>query len=307
MTDLEAVAAHNLDRETLRRLSRRSNARGALQLFAHLALLCVTGTIVWSARGGWLIVPAVVLHGIALNFLFCPLHETTHWTAFASRRLNAVVGWMCGFLLLLPPQFFRQFHFAHHRFTQNPAHDPELAQPAMETGGSYLWRATGLPNWRRRLATTLRHALTGKVSEPFVPQRMHATIVREARTFWIGYVSVLALSLISRRSDALIYWIFPVLAGQPFLRLYLMAEHTGCALGDNVFDNTRTTYTNRVVRVLAWQMPYHVEHHCFPSIPFHSLARVNVLIRARIAVTAPGYLAVHRTIISRLRQLTPRS
>ena len=112
MTDLEAVAAHNLDRETLRRLSRRSNARGALQLFAHLALLCVTGTIVWSARGGWLIVPAVVLHGIALNFLFCPLHETTHWTAFASRRLNAVVGWMCGFLLLLPPQFFRQFHFA---------------------------------------------------------------------------------------------------------------------------------------------------------------------------------------------------
>jgi len=307
MIDLDSVAARGLDRETLRRLSRRSNARGALQLFAHLVLLGATGCFVWSARGGWLIVPAVVLHGVALNFLFCPLHETTHWTAFASRRLNAAVGWICGFLLLLPPQFFRQFHFAHHRFTQNPALDPELAQPAMETVGSYLWRATGLPNWRRRLATTLRHALTGKVSEAFVPLRMHATIVREARTFWIGYLSVLALSLISRRSDALIYWIFPVLAGQPFLRLYLMAEHTGCALGDNVFDNTRTTYTNRAVRLLAWQMPYHVEHHCFPSVPFHSLARVNALIRERIAVAAPGYLRVHRTIVGRFRRIHHRT
>ena len=126
-------------------------------------------------------------------------------------------------------------------------------------------------------------------------------IVREARTFWIGYLSVLALSLISRRTDALIYWIFPVLAGQPFLRLYLMAEHTGCALGDNVFDNTRTTYTNAAVLLLSWRMPYHAEHHCFPSVPFHALERLNALIKQRTQVTAPGYFALHRRLLRDFR------
>src|SRR5882724_10553173 len=134
--DLESVERRLLDRDTLRRLSQRSNARGALQWSVHGALLCATGVGVWAARGSWLIAPALVLHGIALNFLFCPLHETTHWSAFASRRANAAVGWICGVLLLLPAQFFRQFHFTHHRFTQNPSRDPELAQPAMKTLGS---------------------------------------------------------------------------------------------------------------------------------------------------------------------------
>jgi fatty acid desaturase len=265
----------------------------------HLTLLCATGVLVWSARGSSLIVPAILLHGIVLNFLFCPLHETTHWSAFASRRLNAVVGWICGALLLLPPQYFRQFHFAHHRFTQDPARDPELAQPAPDTVGSYLWRVSGLPNWHKRITVTLRHALTGRVSESFVPAPMHAAIVQEARILWIGYLAVLCVSLVLRRPEALIYWVFPLLAGQPFLRLFLMAEHTGCPLDDNPFGNTRTTYTTGALRLLAWQMPYHVEHHCYPSIPFHALRLVNALIRNRIEVAAPGYLAVHRELLRR--------
>jgi len=304
--DTEMVTARGVDRESLRRLSRRSNTRGVLQLSAHLTLLFAAGVLVWAARGGFLIVPAIAVHGIVLNFLFCPLHETTHWSAFASRRLNAAVGWICGALLLLPPQYFRRFHFAHHRFTQNPARDPELAQPAPDTVGSYLWRASGLPNWHKRISVTLRHALTGRVSESFVPARMRAAIVREARILWIGYLAVLGLSLLLRRSDALIYWVFPLLAGQPFLRLFLMAEHTGCALDDNPFSNTRTTYTTGMLRLLAWQMPYHVEHHCYPSIPFHALRRVNALIRNRIEVAVPGYLAVHCQLLRRFarRQAT---
>ena len=107
MMDLDLVAARGLDRATLRRLSQQSNARGALQLSAHLVLLGASGVLVWAARGHFWMALAVVLHGIVLNFLFCPLHETTHWTAFASRRCNAAVGWICGFLLLLPPQFFQ--------------------------------------------------------------------------------------------------------------------------------------------------------------------------------------------------------
>ena len=74
-------------------------------------------------------------------------------------------------------------------------------------------------------------------------------------------------------------------------------EHAGCALSDNMYENTRTTYTNAAVRLLAWQMPYHVEHHAFPAVPFHALSQVNALVRDRIEVSAPGYLALHRALI----------
>ncbi len=300
--DMPATAAAGIDRDTLRRLSRRSNARGFLQLAAHGLLLGVTGAGVWASRGSLWFLPAIVLYGAVLSFLFCALHETVHRTAFASRPVNDAVAWACGAVLLLPCEYFRLFHFEHHRFTQDPARDPELAQAAPTTLRSYLWRMSGLPNWTKRLTVTLGHASTGRVTENFVPDAKRPIVVREARVLWSVYLAILALSLVFRTADALIYWVLPAVAAQPFLRLYLFSEHTGCPFVDDMYANTRTTYTNAAVRLLAWQMPYHVEHHAFPSVPFHALGRVNALIRDRIEVSAPGYLALHLDWIRRLRK-----
>ena len=66
-------------------------------------------------------------------------------------------------------------------------------------------------------------------------------------------------------------WIIPALLGQPFLRLYLLAEHGCCAFVANMFENSRTTFTGPLVRFLAWNMPYHAEHHAFPTVPFYRL------------------------------------
>jgi fatty acid desaturase len=293
----DALAVRGLDRETVLALSQRSDARGLIQLALHLALLAVTGALIQASRGSWWLAPAILLHGIVLDFLFCALHESVHRTAFASRWLNDTVAWIVGALLLLPADYFRLFHFAHHRFTQDPARDPELITPKPATLAGYLWFVSGLPNWRARLKGTLRHALTGRVREPFVPPARHRAIVREARLVWALYLVVVVVSVALLRIDALLFWILPAIAGQPFLRLFLHAEHTGCAQSDDMFANTRTTYTNPLVRRLTWDMPYHVEHHAYPSVPFHALARVNRLIRDRIQVGAPGYIAVHRGLL----------
>jgi len=301
MMVVDAIQEYGLDRARVRHLSRRSDARGLAQLGAHAVLVCATGCAVWASRESLWIAPAMVLHGAVLSFLFSPLHESIHRTAFASRWISDSVAWLCGALLVLPPEYFRLFHFAHHRFTQNPAQDPELAQPRPATLHSYLWHTSGMPYWYSRVSATLRHALTGRVSEAFVPPDKRALVVREARVLLGSYLAVAAVSLVLRRSDVLIYWVLPALLGQPLLRLFLLSEHAGCAFGDDMFANTRTTYTNRVMRFLTWQMSFHAEHHAFPSVPFHALASVNALTRERLAVSARGYFAVHRNFVRQFR------
>ncbi len=161
----EVFAPENaIDKAALKALSQRSDSRGLMQLGGHLALLGATGTaIAWTQGTLWL-APALVVHGVVLIFLFAPLHESVHRTAFQSRALNDAVAWVCGAVMLLPPVYFRAFHFAHHRHTQDPARDPELALLQPDDLGRYLLRVTGLPYWRERIATLLRHALTGRIA-----------------------------------------------------------------------------------------------------------------------------------------------
>jgi len=300
--DIDAIALDgSVARETVRRLSRRSDARGLLQLAIHAGALAATTVLLAASRGHVWLPAALLAQGIVLTFLFCALHESIHRTAFATRATNDVVAWVCGALLVLPPEYFRCFHFAHHRFTQDPKRDPELAYPAPTSFASYLWRVSGLPYWYERLTVTLRHALTAHVAETFVPPEKRAPVVREARTLWGCYLVVLAVSLYFSRLDALLFWVLPALLGQPFLRLFLLAEHTGCALNDDMLVNTRTTYTNAALRLLTWRMPYHAEHHLLPSVPFHALARVNALLGKRTRTSAAGYFALHRSLLHQLR------
>jgi fatty acid desaturase len=191
--EMEARVGERLARDTVRRLSRRSDSQGLLQLGLHIGLLCATGLVVWMSRGHPWLVSALVLQGIVLCFLFCALHESIHRTAFASRWLNDLVAWICG------------------------------------------------------------------------------------------------------------AWVFPAVLGQPFLRLFLLAEHSGCAFSDDMLENTRTTHTNAVTRRLAWWMPYHAEHHSFPSVPFHALPELHALMGQRVRVTASGYFAVQSELLRRLR------
>jgi fatty acid desaturase len=293
------TAAAPAERALLLRLAARSDAQGLRQLTLHLTALTATGAGVLLARGsGWLL-PALMVHGSVLVFLFAPLHESVHRTAFRSRRLNDLVAWLCGALLVLPPEYFRAFHFAHHRHTQDPARDPELATPKPATVAQYLWQVSGLPYWRERILTTLRHA-GGRAAEPFVAPHARPRIVREARLL-LGTYALLALGSLVARSDLLlVLWVAPALLGQPFLRMVLLAEHTGCPLVPEMLRNARTTRTTGLLRRLVWNMSYHAEHHAHPALPFHALPKAHALLKDRIAVQAEGYVAVQREIVGGL-------
>jgi fatty acid desaturase len=171
-----------IDKPALKALAERSDRRGLLRLFGHLAAILATGTLLAVSWGSPLLLPAMILHGVVLVFLFAPLHEAIHGTAFRSRALNRSVAFFCGLVLFLPSGYFRAFHFAHHRYTQDEGRDPELMRPKPETLGEYLLTLSGLVYWNEQLQLFGR-LVAGRVEEPFVPERQRKAVVREARAW----------------------------------------------------------------------------------------------------------------------------
>jgi fatty acid desaturase len=282
----------------LRKLSVRSDLQGLVRAASHYGVITVMGALIWlvSSRYGiaWA-VPLIVAQSYFVAFLFMVVHETAHKTAFRSRALNLAFGHLSSFAVFLPYEYYCLFHWDHHRYTQDQARDPELLSvPIPRSDTQLAFAYTGLRQVAFRVGLLLRHALTGNATSPWIPESKRHVIVREARLYVAFYVILLFASLVLHTSILLWVWIVPVLVGQSFLRPYLYAEHTGCERTRSAFQNTRTTYTGMFVKWFAWNMPYHVEHHAYPSIPFHALPKLNQIVADQIVYRGPGYVAVTR-------------
>lgn len=286
----------SLPRDTLAGLTELRDAPGVLHLAGHAGLIIWFG--LWISQG-WMLWPlAVLAQGVTLCFLFTLEHETTHKTPFKTLWINEWVGRICGVVILLPFEWFRYFHLAHHRFTNVPGKDPELISGAKpETWSAYLWHVSGLPFWMGMITQITRNAL-GRDPGAYVPPSAHTRVTHEARRMLIIYTFA-ALSLLV---SPLLFWVWllPCLLGQPVLRLYLLAEHGRCAFVANMFENTRTTLTNHVVRFLAWNMPYHIEHHTLPLVPFHKLPDVHVHMQGHHGVLVKGYTTFTKDYVTGL-------
>lgn len=293
----------------LRELSVRSNLRGAAQSLGHYGMIILVGVLIWkvtSSYGVLWALPLMAVQGYLVAFLFMAVHETAHKTAFRSRGLNLAVGNLSAFIIGLPYEYYCLFHWDHHRYTQDPDKDPELivgVKPATDTQLAIAY--SGLLQVAGRLRLMLAHAVTGKVVVPWIPEGKRATIVTEARAYVAIYVLLFALSLWFESALLLWVWIVPLIIGQFFLRPYLYAEHTGCDTTRSAFQNTRTTYTGAIVKWFAWNMPYHVEHHAYPSIPFHALPRLNEIVDGEIVYRGRGYIRTTRETWAWFRKHRP--
>jgi fatty acid desaturase len=77
-------------------------------------------------------------------------------------------------------------------------------------------------------------------------------------------------------------------------------EHTGCTTDTNGLTNTRTTLASLPVRFLMWNMPFHAEHHLYPSITFFCLPRAHHELKNRLAHIAPSYPAANMEVLHSL-------
>lgn len=309
-----------ISKEDLKSLEKRSNLKGGLRLTGHLLVIFCSGClygwlILKTPTGSWwsswaiAIIPMILL-GFSFATMFACMHECLHHTAFQNVVLNDCVAWFAGLLSFYNSTFFRYSHGWHHGFTQVPGKDPELEDPKPITIGGYFIEISGLMWWNSRLREHINLVL-GDVSDyPFIHPKARHKVIRSGRMQLFVYMLLIMGStlLIVYKLVALpifiFFWLLPLIIGQPFLRMILLADHTACSLDSNALSNTRTTYTLPFIRFLMWEMPFHAEHHRYPKIPFHSLAKAHRHLKPHLKyVMTDGFLGAQRQIISKFPRI----
>ncbi|MGD1857166.1 MAG: fatty acid desaturase family protein [Leptolyngbyaceae cyanobacterium] len=284
----------------LKALNVRSNVAGFVRLASHLTVLGISGFL-WGTAPGWFKLPALLVYGISLAVMFCPTHECVHRTAFKNSKVNDVVGWWAGLLSFYNSTFYRYYHKWHHRYTQIAGKDPELDDPKPETWRQYLWRMSGIPWWHDKITGHVNVALGNVEDCYFLPESAYGDVIQSTRLQLGTYAAIGLLSTALGHPEFIfVYWLLPLAVGQPFLRFVLIAEHAGCSDDSNPLANTRTTLTLWPVRFLMWNMPYHAEHHIYPSIPFHALPKAHDSLREYFTQVDAGYVKVNRDIVAEL-------
>lgn len=269
------------------RLTEKSDRVGLEHLAVHWGLIVLLGVLIAVRVPFWWVL--TLPQGILIVFLFTLLHEAVHLTPFRTPWINEMAARVSGFLLFLPPDWFRYFHFAHHRYTQDPENDPELASSKPETVWQYVKHVSGLPIWWGAFSGLVLNA-RDRNRAAYIPPKGYAKVRNEARVMIALYAALLVLSVWFHTAVLFWVWLLPALIGEPFLRLYLLAEHGRCPFVANMLENTRTTKTTWLVRKLAWNMPYHAEHHSYPGVPFYRLPEFHDVIEAHLKEVEDGYV-----------------
>ena len=126
-------------RAALARLRRSDNATNLRFLVLEYSTIAVVvgltvGLVESRAALGlswWANVPifavAIVLMGALQHRLAGLGHEASHYSLLRNKRANDLVGDLfCLFPIMATIHFYRLFHLAHHQFTNDPDHDPDL-------------------------------------------------------------------------------------------------------------------------------------------------------------------------------------
>ncbi len=304
-----------IDKESLRELTRRSDLRAFLQVIPQLALFVATTWLALHSYHHWpwyVTVATVFLHGTFAGFLGMagPGHELSHRTPFKTRSLNEFFIRIFCFLSWSNFVIFRVSHTKHHAVTVHEDYDGEVVLPAKLKASSWLYALTCNPlapinairnNWKLARGKIEGEWLTFLFPEGDTQSRRE--IANWSRMVLAGH-ALLAVLFISLGAWFLIPlvsfgWMFAgwlaMLVGFP--------QHAGLSPNVNDFRlSCRTFMLNPIARFFYWNMNYHIEHHMYAAVPFYNLPRLRRLIEHDLPPANDGILATWREILAILRR-----
>lgn len=302
--DMNAWYRVEIDRKVLKEMSTRSDARGLAQAGIFFTLVVATGVLAWASLGAAWTIPAFLLYGTVFAFSEAAAHELGHGTVFKTRWLNESVYWVICFMSWREQVYSRWLHAKHHTFTHltaAPYKDPELA---FKRPPSYVKLVTDfvrVSHGIQFLGAIFLHSfgIISKGAKEVVPEAEYGKMCDNSRVLLACYLAVFVWAILAHRWLPVVFLFLPRAYGTWLHELCALTQHTG--LKENVFDHrvsSRTVKLNHVVRFLYWNMNYHVEHHMFPSVPFHALPEFHKTVAAQMPTPYSGLWAAWREILT---------
>ena len=66
----------------------------------------------------------------------------------------------------------------------------------------------------------------------------------------------------------------------------------------HIRESTRSFTTNWFSRFIYANMCYHIEHHCYPMVPFHALPKLNAALRDQLPPPDRGLLRTNGLVFA---------
>jgi fatty acid desaturase len=301
-----ASSGVSIDKKLSKQLMKRSDRPGLIWLTQWTALLLLSGYAMHLSEGSIAFIPLLIAYGTIIALpAYALSHECAHGTAFRSRWLNEALLWISSLLYYEEPYYRRYAHARHHTYTWQNGLDAQMPFATPMTFGGWLLEVSGLGYFIFVTQTMLANA-TGKFSDStreFTPASELPKLKWGARIF-VSIYAAIAIAIFLGADFLLWYLVLPRLAGNPVLFLYTLIQHVD--MEEDQMDlrkSTRSFKTNAFSRFLYMNMNYHVEHHMYPTVPFHAMSALNMAIKDQLPEPDPGYFLTNyrvlKTIIAR--------
>jgi len=294
-----------VDRDEMRTLVERSNGRAAADTMLWLVLLIGSGLTAAMTWGTWYAVPAFALYGVLYGSA-CDSrwHECGHGTAFKAQWANSVVYYLASFMAFREPLSWRWSHARHHDDTIIVGRDLEIAVPRPTSIPAVIAEFLALRSIKAELAKLGAGILghTRDVEKDYIPQADWARVILWSRIFSLVWLGAVVWSLAIWDLRPILFIGGPTVYGRWLMVTYGLTQHAG--LAENVLDhrlNSRTVMMNPIHRFMYLNMNYHIEHHMFPTVPYHALPTLHQLVKDDMPPIYPSIAAAYREIVPALR------
>ena len=259
--------------------------------------------LLWTLAAGvaesfgrwWITAPIILLIGaLPLHDLLVHGHEGTHDLISRNPHVNEVLTWLTLGLVGISSTAHRAFHLDHH-LDPHTDRDPEFQ----------LFNSVvrGVPGWAYLVIPAA--AQLGINLYPFRCRKHNQHRRRVAIDVACAIALHAALALMLGIKLYLLFVIAPMYSGLFFASVLRgICEHHAVKAG-NKWTNARSVATNRWLEFFWSNVNYHLEHHLFPSVPFHRLPELRKLLDEELSLHASviddGYV---RTSLALLREPT---
>ena len=294
-----------VDRELMKKFMARNNSLAAMHIASWFAALGVFGYLAHLSFGSLWAVPAFAVYGVLYGSMSdSRWHETGHRTAFRTKWMNDVVYYIASFMVFREPETWRWSHARHHSDTIIVGRDAEIAGKRNVPFYKYLLELFSFGAFPAELKQWTQNAF-GKITDnqkEFQPPETFRISKWASRVYLLILIATVISSWQIRSFEPLLFIGLPSIYGHWLVVVLGFTQHAG--LAENTIDhrlNTRTVYMGPLNRWIYWNMNYHVEHHIYPSVPFHQLKNLHEAVKDQLPPPYKSTLSALREVVYALR------